>query len=145
MQPSSCKLVPLDRYNWELCLRIQIKDAQKAFVPSIEYSLAQAFFEKLTPYGLMYDTQMVGFLMYGQFGGVCWINRIVIDHRFQGKGLGKVALDQLIHQLRRKMSCREIRTSYAKDNTVAAQLFRSAGFRPIHDEPVEDEIVMRLG
>ena len=140
---SHTQIVPLDRYNWELCLDIKLSEAQEDFIPSVLYSLAQAKFEDLAPYGIFHHGKIAGFLMYGEFAGICWINRIMIDIDFQGQGIGSAALQQLIAQLKRKMSCREIRTSYSVENIAADRFFRAHGFVP--SEAVTGEIVARLG
>ncbi|MEO1449817.1 MAG: GNAT family N-acetyltransferase [Bacteroidota bacterium] len=134
----------LDRYNWEACLTIQLTPEQDRFVPSVLYSLAQARFENLTPYGIRLDGKMVGMLMYGQFSaGLCWINRILVDREHQGLGIGQKAMEQLLFQLRRKRQCAEIRTSYVPENLAAAHFFAKLGFRPV-ESPLEDEVVVQL-
>lgn len=140
---ASCEIIPLDRYNWELCLKIEIHEAQRAFTPSVLHSLAQANFEQLTPYGITYEGEMIGFLMYGTFGGICWINRIIIDRKYQGKGLGSAALTLLIRKLRNNTHCQEIRTSYAEENRAAARLFSANGFAPMESALGDGEVVMR--
>ncbi len=133
----------LDRFNWEQVLDLELLPEQQAFLPSILYSLAQAKFENLHPFAILNQDETVGFLMYGEFGGICWINRIMIDHRHQRQGLGSEALRQLIQQLKRNIRCREIRTSYAPDNYGAALFFDQHGFEPMSS--LEDEVVVRLG
>lgn len=134
----------LDRYNWEACLEIKLTAEQNRFVPSVLYSLAQARFEELTPYGIRLDGQMVGMLMYGRFSaGLCWINRIMIDQQYQQQGIGQQAVRQLLMQLRSRRKCAEIRTSYAPDNLAAAHFFAKLGFHPIANA-LEDEVVVRL-
>lgn len=133
-------LVPLDRYNWEKLLDLQISPDQQAFLPSTLYSLAQSKFEDLTPLAIMADEQLVGYVMYGEFGGICWITRIVIDHEFQRQGLGRAALEELLHQLQRNIRCKEIRTSHAPSNYAAEAFFESLGFEPVA-QPLENEVV----
>ncbi|MDX2248904.1 MAG: GNAT family N-acetyltransferase [Bacteroidia bacterium] len=139
---SSAAIIPLDRYNWELCLDIQMEPDQEQFIPSVIYSIAQAKFEDLHPYGILYGSKIVGFLMYGSFGGICWINRIIIDKEYQGQGIGKSAIRELLMLLRGKIACREIRTSYSAENYVADHFFRSLGFHPINED-MSHEIVAR--
>ncbi|MEZ4829206.1 MAG: GNAT family N-acetyltransferase [Bacteroidia bacterium] len=139
---ASATIISLDRYNWELCLDIQMEPEQEQFIPSVLYSLAQANFEDLHPYGILYGDRMVGFLMYGIFGGICWINRVIVDREYQGQGIGKSAVKELIYMLKGKITCREIRTSYAAENFVADQFFRGIGFVPLNEE-MEHEVVAR--
>ena len=139
----SCHIVPLDRYNWELCLDISLLPAQDAMLPSILYSLAQARFEQLVPMGIVVGEKMIGFLMYGEFGGICWINRIMIDANYQGQGYGTSAITQLISKLKANIRCREIRTSYARNNYPAGHFFETIGFVSIPSELADGEVVMR--
>ncbi|MEL6256323.1 MAG: GNAT family N-acetyltransferase [Bacteroidota bacterium] len=134
------QIIPLDRYNWELCLDIKLSPEQEAFLPPVLYSLAQAKFENLTPYGIVKNEKMVGFLMYGEFGDICWVNRILIDKDYQGMGIGSKALGALLDKLRSNYRCREIRTSYSADNTAASEFFGNMGFKEM-GEPVNNEII----
>lgn len=136
-------LTPLNRFNWESYLTIQVQSTQENFVPSVLYSLAQAKFENLFPLGITLDNEIVGFLMYGNFSGIFWINRILIDKKFQRKGIGKAALRQLIAQFRQNPQCKEIRTSFVAENIAARTLFTDLGFIPINED-MEGEIVAKL-
>ena len=142
MHQAYCRIVPLDRYNWEGCLKISLLPEQESFVPSVLYSLAQARFENLSPYGIEVEGEIVGLIMYGDFGGICWISRVLIDYRYQRQGIGNAAIRQLLEHLGGKYSCKEIRTSYSMSNDAADKFFRSMGFRPI-SEPVDGEVVAR--
>ena len=135
-------LLLLDRYNWEATLDLRLSEAQQAFMPSVLYSLAQAKFEALTPYGIVAGGQIVGLLMYGNFGGICWINRILVDERHQRQGIGRAAMQELLARLSQRPDCAEIRTSYSSANLPAAAFFQGLGFVPL-DSPLPDEVVAR--
>jgi diamine N-acetyltransferase len=139
---SFTQIVPLDRYNWEQCLAITLTPEQEGHIPPVLYSLAQAKFEDLKSFGIVRQERMVGLLMYGEFGGICWISRVMIDQGSQRQGIGRAAVSQLLQQLRRNISCREIRSSYATDNYPAAQFFATLGFVPL-DAQLNDEVVVR--
>ncbi|MEL6134037.1 MAG: GNAT family N-acetyltransferase, partial [Bacteroidota bacterium] len=134
------RIIPLDRYNWELCLNIRLSPEQEAYIPPVLYSLAQAKFEKLHPFGIEHGSEIVGLIMYGQFGGICWISRIMLDQDHQRKGIGSKALQQLLDQLQLKFTCKEIRTSYTRNNLGAARFFENMGFKEM-ENALEDEIV----
>lgn len=140
MHQAFCQIIPLDRYNWELCLEIEMEPEQRAFIPSVLYSLAQAKFEQLVPYGIMHHGKMVGFIMYGNFAGICWISRVIIDKDYQNQGIGRTAVRQLIEVMQGKISCKEIRTSYQADNHAAATFFAKLGFQPL-PKVLGDEVV----
>ena len=139
------QLVTLDRYNWELCLDIHLHPEQETFVPPVLYSLAQAKFENLIPYGILKKGKMVGFMMYGIFGGICWINRIIVDKDYQRRGIGSAAVSQLLTQLIHKHTCKEIRVSYANDNATARDFFAKMGFSPINESLQEETIAVYQG
>lgn len=137
------RVVRLNRLNWEAVLELRPDEDQKDYLPDNLYSIAQSKFENCTPFGILQGAAWVGFIMYCNFDGICWINRIMVDYRFQKHGIGRKALDLMIKQLRLNPGCQEIRTSFVQHNALAEYLFKSAGFRRI-GEPVGDEIVMYL-
>ena len=136
------QIKPLLRLNWEDATRLQLHDYQEDFLPSVLHSLAQSKFENLFSYGIFEGEEMVGFLMYGEFDGICWINRLMIDKAHQERGLGRLAVLQLLDMLRKHPRCQEIRTSFSRKNALAEYFFKSVGFTPI-GEGMDTEIVMR--
>lgn len=133
---------PLDRTTWELFIPLQIDEEQEQFLPSYLFSIAQSKFENLFPWGIWFSGEPVGFIMYGQFEQLCWVNRIMVDKRFQRQGIGRTALELFLGYLQGLSSCKEIRTSLSKQNIVAEILFTRVGFHRTGD-PVGEEIVMR--
>ena len=136
------QIKPLTRFNWEQATRLELFDYQEDFLPSVLFSIAQSKFENLYPYGIFEGDHLVGFLMYGEFDAICWISRIMIDKNHQEQGIGKAALRQLLDLLRNQPKCKEIRTSFARQNALAEYFFRTSGFEPIGDG-LDKEIVMR--
>ncbi len=132
----------LTRFTWERATQLQLHDYQEDFLPPVLFSLAQSKFENLFPFGIYEGDEMVGFLMYGEFDSVCWISRFMIDKEHQEKGIGRLALIQLLDLLRSQPKCKEIRTSFARQNALAEYFFRSAKFIPMGDAG-DKEIVMR--
>ena len=133
-------LIPLNRFNWENYLKIEISPQQQQFCPSVLYSLAQAYFENITAFGINFDEKPVGFITYANFSGIFWISRVMIDIRHQQKGIARAALVSLIDSLFRKAPNTEIRTSFSPENKAARNLFQSLGFEPINKE-MKEEIV----
>lgn len=132
----------LTRFTWEKAADLELHPYQEDFLPSNLHSMAQARFENLTPMGIFSGNEMVGFLMYGNFGGVCWINRIMVDKNHQEKGYGRKALRLLLRHLRSLPTCREIRTSFVRANALAEYFFGSMGFFQ-KGKAVDGEIVMQ--
>lgn len=140
------QIIPLNRWNWEEYLSIKVESSQESFLPSVLFSIAQSKFENLIPCGINQDDKAVGFIMYGDLGGIIWINRIMIDVAFQRKGIAKQSLLLLINQIRTNyFSKTEIRTSYSRKNLAAKALFESLGFEAINDVLVEEIVATYKG
>ena len=141
-ESSIIRIRPLDRFNWESALQLQLEEEQEDMMPSVLHSIAQSKFENLYPYGIFDDSTLVGFIMYGEFHGLCWINRILVDKFYQKLGVGTKALHLMIDLLNKHPKCREVRTSFDRRNALAEYFFSKNGFRRINDG-MDDEIVMR--
>lgn len=140
---SSIRLRPVDRDNWEECIFLSVRDDQKTFVASNVYSLAQARVqEECVPMAVYRDERMVGFLMYAkdQVEGQYWVYRLMIDQRFQGQGIARQALCELIRDLGHRSDFEKLRISYEPDNMAAAHLYQRLGFQTT-GEVIEGEVV----
>lgn len=135
--------------NWLECVRLKPRDDQKTFVAPNAFSLAESkYYPELVPLAIYADETMVGFLMWGppdreDNNGVYWIIRLMIDERYQGKGYGRDAMQQIITQLREKPDCMAIQLSYEPENLGAEILYNSLGFHKT-GEILEGELVSRL-
>lgn len=142
MKDLKVSISELTRFNWENALELELHDYQKDFLPEVMYSIAQSKFEDLHPYGIFLNGNMVGYLMYGIFGGVSWISRIMVDKGHQEKNIGTEALQLILEKLVRHPDSAEIRTSFSRQNALAEYFFSSNGFEKIPGN-LDDEIVMR--
>lgn len=82
-------LRPIDRTNYNDCLRLKVSEDQRGYVASNEYSLVQAAYEpQLYPLGIYDDDKMVGFILYDfdeEING--WsMSRLMVDESLQGQG-----------------------------------------------------------
>jgi diamine N-acetyltransferase len=57
-----------------------------------------------------------------------WIYRIMVDKKFQGKGIGKAAMEQIIAEMKKLPDVKKMIVGYHPDNTCAHQLYASLGF-----------------
>lgn len=85
--------------------------------------------------------------MYGAFEETdgekrIWLDRFLIDHHFQGKGLGKQMLTALIEHLKQIYDCERIYLSLYEDNTVALTLYQKFGFKFNGELDINQEKVM---
>jgi diamine N-acetyltransferase len=142
-------LKEITRDNWEDCIDLKVSPEQKNFVASNLYSIAESqFYPGCVPLAVYDDETLVGFIMYepdteSSIEGTYFINRLMVDYRYQGKGYGRMAMQQVIERLKQSPDCRAIKTSYFSENRVAAKLYLSLGFVPT-GEVVEGEVIMQL-
>jgi diamine N-acetyltransferase len=131
-------LRPADRSNWRTMLRLQLKPEQQAFVSPPAWSLARCQvrffgdeFEHL-PHLIYVDENAVGYSTTA-----CnpvsdydyWIDDIMIDAAYQGRGYGRAAVIETIRTiLRRYRRCRAVQLTCFRANHNAAGLYISVGF-----------------
>jgi diamine N-acetyltransferase len=124
-------LRPIAKDNWETAAKLEVREDQAGFITPNVWSIAETQFHPWTRPMAIYDGQtMVGFLVYGKDPGddQYWLYRFMIDRRFQGRGLGKAALQALIAHLRTLPDCDGITVGFQPDNLVAERLYLSVGF-----------------
>jgi diamine N-acetyltransferase len=128
--------------NWREALSLTVKPEQHHFVvgmdaPIVLVALAKAY---IRPNGLMWNpyvfyegTTMVGFaaLAYEQASvDNYFLRHFFIDHRYQGRGYGKEALNLFIQHLKEKYSrCQILRLTVHPENLPAQKLYEHAGFQ----------------
>ncbi|WP_339277629.1 GNAT family N-acetyltransferase [Paenibacillus sp. FSL W8-0426] len=145
-------IVPVTKDNWEEAMNISVYENQKEFVPSIVESLAFAYIkpwdEAFDPYTLFCEGQMVGFyyLSYTpESRDNYWIGGFQLDQRHQGKGLGKIALNEMIRFIKETHpKCELISLTVEKKNEHARRLYERAGFVSQQKENEFGEIIYQL-
>ena len=132
--------------------KLSVREDQKHFVASNAVSLAQALFSPEAWYRAIYaGNELAGFVMLHdeslrsppplEPGIGVW--RFMIDARYQGKGIGKAALQQVIEYVRAKGAFRKIELSYVPGPGSPEAFYRSFGFQP-NGKIDEGEIVLEL-
>ena len=149
------ELRPVTLENWQSLIKLKVREDQTGFVASNLYSIAQAQFGDeyeghwdLHPFGIFDDGDVpVGFLMYGlNFNHPtqqAFIQRLMVDERFQGKGYGRFAMQKMIEIFRADDRISELGISYEPANEGARKLYASVGFVET-GEMVGDEVVAVL-
>lgn len=148
---------PVSIDNWRELIGLNVREDQKHFVASNLYSIAQSKFGDeyeghwdLFPFGI-YDEggKPVGFLMYGlNFAHPAYqafIQRLMVDEKFQGMGYGKFGMTWMLDSFRADGRIRSVGISYEPQNEVARKLYAGLGFvetgRIVDDE---NEAVLKL-
>jgi diamine N-acetyltransferase len=138
-------LKKINEDNWRECIALCVNDEQKRFVATNENGLALAYAHKeMNPRGIYSDETLVGFIMYAcdPDDGLWYINRLMIDKKYQGKGYGKEALKILIEELKTE-GIKSIDILHRPDNERAIKIYRELGFE-LTDEKVGDDVVSTL-
>ncbi|HHY72030.1 MAG TPA: GNAT family N-acetyltransferase [Bacillus bacterium] len=130
--------------NKKEILLLNIAEEQRGFIESIPQCLKEAREDyRFVPVGLYENGTAVGFAMYGKFEEQVWLDRFLIDERFQGKGLGKYFLQEIILFLEEKFTGHDIYLTVFKDNTRAIQLYKRFGFFFTGEKYKRNEEIMR--
>ncbi|MFG3496778.1 GNAT family N-acetyltransferase [Streptomyces sp. NPDC047886] len=119
--------------NWRAVADVAPLDDQRRYVPALaaRYLLLSLREGVWNSFAVCADDTVVGHMMWGRDeDGSYWIGGMVIDGGEQGRGLGRAAVRTLMGWLADRADCQVIRLSHHPDNTVAAALYASVGFRP---------------
>lgn len=142
------EFIPVTKENLSAILSLKVAKNQEGFVESIQECLEEAKdYSGWHPVGIKIDHQWVGFSMYcfwKEGDGRVWLDRFLIDHRYQGKGYGRICIPLLIQKLVEEYQCQKIYLSVIKGNRAAEHLYEEFGFRYNGEKDVHGENVMVL-
>lgn len=128
------QLKEITKENYREAVKLKVSKEQEEFVAPNVFSIAQSkFYQSWVPTAIYNESEMVGFLMYGEDDvnegdGTLWIIRIMIDARFQGKGYGRTAMEKVIEHIRNNFTQKELFISFVPENEFARKLYTSLGF-----------------
>lgn len=143
---------PVTQANRRAVLALDVRPAQRRHIETTAECLAEADETPLwRPVALMSGGDLVGFAMYGRFpawigdgGGMqVWLDRLLIDARHQGRGLGEAALAALLVRLRGEYGDTPVYLSVYGDNAPAIRLYAKYGFAFTGELDTKGERVMR--
>ena len=121
----------LTRANLVACLELDVLPEQRRFVAPNVRSVAEAYvLPEADPRIVYADDEAVGFVLFhpNEDGPGHYIVRFMIDHRYQGQGLGRRALASAVDWVASEKRADRVRLSVLPENGVARGLYRSAGF-----------------
>lgn len=138
---------PITSENRTQIEKLQILPEQNGFVESVHDCLDEASKRECwRPVGIYDGDTLVGFAMYGFFWqyypfGRVWLDRLLIDYRYQKMGYGRAALSGLLERLHREYRRKKVYLSVVDGNNNAIHLYQEMGFRfngelDIHGEKV---------
>lgn len=141
---------PVTKKNWQDLIDLKVRDDQKNFVASNLYSIAQSQFGDefeghwdLFAFGIYDNDTPVGFLMYGLNYAhptqQAYIQRLMVDEKFQSKGYGRFGMQKMLEIFRADERIKEVSISYEPENDTARKLYASLGFAET-GRIIEDEV-----
>ena len=126
------RLASVDRHNFHAVLQLKVTPAQRDFVASNGYSIAQAYVQpECVPLAVYEEDTLVGFIMYAldETDQEYWVYRLMIDAAFQRRGYGRSALSLVIERIA-KLGRKVLYISFEPENRGAELLYKSLGFVP---------------
>lgn len=138
IDPTLVRLRPITAETVLSVIRLSVAESQKGFVAPNSVSLAQALFAPEAWYRAIYfGDEVAGFVMLEDQSlrspppedpkvGV-W--RFMIDASFQGRGIGRAALLQVIEHVRAKGLFTSLELSYVPGPGSAEPFYLGLGFR----------------
>lgn len=119
----SVTLQPVTGKNWNVLIKMKVRDDQSSFVASNLYSIAEAQFGfddeghwDFYPFGAYVGDTPVGFVMYcfnydhSRFQA--FVMRLMVDEKFQGKGYGREIMKQVLDVFRANEQIKNVGISY---------------------------------
>lgn len=141
------KLVEITEETLTKVLKLSVKENQKKFVANNAVSIAQAHFSKTAWFrAICYKESFVGFVMVdinpNENDYFLW--RYMIDANYQGKGIGKVALELVIDYIK-TFNAKAFYTSCVPGEGSPSQFYEKIGFKATgKKEEGEDLYVLAL-
>ncbi len=141
---------PVTLHNREALTKLSVSEEQAGFIESVADCLREAdTCSRWRPLAIYDDTRLVGFAMYGFFWlpylpwGRLWMDRLLIDARWQGLGYGTAALKGLLKRLHKEYPRRrKIYLSVVEGNENALSLYKRFGFQMTGEKDTHGENVM---
>ena len=132
--------------------KLSVADDQLGFVATNAVSLAQALFSDCAWYRAIYSGEVLaGFVMIADDAlreappakpeVAVW--RLMVDQRFQGRGIGRAAMQQVIEHVRSKRVFEHLDVSYVPGPGCPEKFYLGLGFAHTGLED-DGEIVLRL-
>lgn len=140
------KIKGIDEYNIKEVKKVSVKENQQSFIETVEECMEEAkIYEQWCPVAVYNNKTIVGFAMYGAFGENpdVWIDRIIIDGRYQGKGFGKLAMKELIEIVTEKYNVNIVYLSFVDSNGIARKLYEELGFKFTGEYDSEGELIYK--
>ncbi|OJF12549.1 GNAT family N-acetyltransferase [Couchioplanes caeruleus] len=138
------ELRPVTKDDFRAVIKLEVAPDQSGFVAPNVVGIAEThIYPDAEPRAVYADGELVGFVLLhpGDNPGEHVLVRLMIDHRFQGRGLGRQALEAAVAFAASEHGAHTVRLSFVPSNDRARGLYLSAGFAET-GEIDDGEIVM---
>ncbi len=139
MNKNNIKLKSITKKNfWDIVLLNQGEDGKK-YVADNSYTLLEAMFDNKLKYvkGIYIGKTPIGLIYYNPLSKKkMFINRYMIDEKYQGKGFGKKAFELSLKYYTKKYSPKVLQIS--SKNKIALDLYKKFGFVDKQDKESKD-------
>ncbi len=142
----------LPPYRWDEIKDLSVYEEQSHFIETSLHCLDDAknnaYNMKWNFYGIYEDDNLIGFAMHGEskilFLTQVWLDRFMIDKKYQGKGYGKKSMELILEKMYEDYNCKKIHLSVHEDNSFAIKLYQKLGFaKTIFKDPKGERIMTR--
>ncbi len=143
----------LQKSEWESILQLSTLPSQSSFIENsrkcLDDAKTNAYNMTWNFYGIFLGENIIGFAMHGRQYlkplpiTRVWLDRFMIDEKYQGKGYGKNAMLLILQKLYTDYDCKKIFLSVIEDNAIAITLYENLGFRrTAHKDPNGEQIMV---
>ncbi len=142
---SSVSLRPLRPDNWKAATKLRVTSDQSGLICTNERSLAEACArpEEADVRIIYVGEEPAGLMVLMYVGDHVEVHRMMVDGRFQGEGVGTIALQRTLSRVLAERSNVEVIVKFLHWNTDAERLYSKLGFEDTGRRE-EDEKVFRL-
>lgn len=147
MVPASdpVELREVTQENFDDVIGLQVAPDQRDFLNSNVEAVAWAYvYAACVPLAIYSGETAVGLATYNYLpaDGRCWIGHLMVDERFQRRGIGRAALAQLLDRMTETSGGASLLVTVGPENTAAIALYEAFGFADTGRRQ-NDEIVLR--
>lgn len=131
-------------------IKLKVSKNQLCMIETVEDCLAEANSLAIwKPVAISKDNVIIGFAMYGFFSnegidGRLWLDRFLIDEKYQSKGYSKQVIPKLLGKMAKAYKCDKIYLSVYENNEIAIAIYKKFGFVFNGEIDLNNEKVMEL-
>lgn len=136
-------LIPVDKSNYEAVCDLEVEESQEDYVAENTWSLVEAQFnEGYITRAIYKDQAVVGFFMWvRESTSKISIWRFMVDKQHQNQGIGRLALDLALDEIKQAQGLREIEICYNPNNPVAKDFYSSFSFKEVGMDKDDEDML----